>query len=828
MGGSKWDKTISSIKITIKKLRNGYDRFRVVLFSDDINVLSYKNARGCILADNNSKLIMIKALQNTNVGGNTNITAALLKAVELIKIDILLLNNENNYKYNYFMSQIIFITDGKANRGECDTHKIITHIQNANDLSKIDKYNSKISINSFGVGKDGNDSEWVSDLNHSFLKLLSVNNNGLYQRIKKSSADESLGQYFAILSKPILSNINIEYTNKNINNLTVTKINKLYSGNDLIICGKFDNKQNSNGDHSLSLTITAITGKKVKANNKSMTKPIVITKRMKIRVKDNLNEEKKDNSYSKKYKVIFPSGAKCRENKDKSSKEVGIVPQNDIVTVEEIVDLRCRISSPIKGWVSLQTNDGKDIILENTNKSERIWAYLKLQQFATEKVIYTLDDKKKEDIDKLALSLALKYKFITPWTSMIVVKPKDNTEQKVEQHLDDDDTECKMMNDNENSAEFLALADRVRKTSREGGGSDLSRMSNDDLIDWIQNIHLPTKWKNTMVEAVKESAMDGDDLMYAETSEEVGDLFGVTNPMAKTRVFLAIKKAKQCYHNNKETTKNYIILTEEESNPIHKIQENMQKTQSAKVVIDKAINSNRTKINELANSMIQKVNKRMRKLMAASELNAITVQQLKNIAVRKITEITNQLQKEAQAMAQQKMQQLINIHKNLRVAQSQCDELLKIIQIERNERKKRIVRISTAAIERIADIHSQINVFLNTDFISKYREEIDDYVNNIGVTIEAIISITNIKATSATVVVDNLKSEYQCVVELSISIGDVGDEAREHWKEICSFENQTNYEISNLNENSMYGVRVKFKKDGCYGPYSNKIKFRTS
>ncbi len=35
-----------------------------------------------------------------------------------------------------------------------------------------------------------------------------------------------------------------------------------------------------------------------------------------------------------------------------------------------------------------------------------------------------LDDDEKKDNDSFPMSLAMKYKFVTPWTSMIVVKKK--------------------------------------------------------------------------------------------------------------------------------------------------------------------------------------------------------------------------------------------------------------------------------------------------------------------------------------------------------------------------------------------------------------------
>eukprot|EP01083_Nonionella_stella_P281316 957199_1 len=57
--------------------------------------------------------------------------------------------------------------------------------------------------------------------------------------------------------------------------------------------------------------------------------------------------------------------------------------------------------------------------LQNQN-TERTWAYLKLQQLAENMFI----NQDICDATVSPLSLALKYKFVTPWTSMIVVKKK--------------------------------------------------------------------------------------------------------------------------------------------------------------------------------------------------------------------------------------------------------------------------------------------------------------------------------------------------------------------------------------------------------------------
>eukprot|EP01083_Nonionella_stella_P047955 128433_1 len=172
--------------------------------------------------------------------------------------------------------------------------------------------------------------------------------------------DTALTTYFNILSTPILSNINIRYLNKNVNHLTATQFNVLYSGNDLIVCGRMENMDNDDCIQ-LDVIVSALTGlgkeeestwKRI-ANSKAV-KPMRISKRIKI--------------------------------------------QHNEVNPDANV--------------------------------ERIWAYLKLQQFANNRLIHNdmiameEDEKQSEQCD--ALSLAIKHQFVTPWTSMILVQIKED------------------------------------------------------------------------------------------------------------------------------------------------------------------------------------------------------------------------------------------------------------------------------------------------------------------------------------------------------------------------------------------------------------------
>lgn len=59
---------------------------------------------------------------------------------------------------------------------------------------------------------------------------------------------------------------------------------------------------------------------------------------------------------------------------------------------------------------------------------ERVWAYLSIQQFADKLESVEGNSELEKDIRKQAVNLALKYKFVTPFTSLVVVKPNKTEE----------------------------------------------------------------------------------------------------------------------------------------------------------------------------------------------------------------------------------------------------------------------------------------------------------------------------------------------------------------------------------------------------------------
>ncbi|XP_072522632.1 inter-alpha-trypsin inhibitor heavy chain H3 [Salminus brasiliensis] len=72
---------------------------------------------------------------------------------------------------------------------------------------------------------------------------------------------------------------------------------------------------------------------------------------------------------------------------------------------------------------SLSTKSLIDVLPQHENFIQRLWAYLTVKQLLEKEL--TLKGKKKNENKKEALALSLKYKFVTPLTSMVVTKPQE-------------------------------------------------------------------------------------------------------------------------------------------------------------------------------------------------------------------------------------------------------------------------------------------------------------------------------------------------------------------------------------------------------------------
>ncbi|XP_067243912.1 inter-alpha-trypsin inhibitor heavy chain H3-like isoform X2 [Chanodichthys erythropterus] len=73
---------------------------------------------------------------------------------------------------------------------------------------------------------------------------------------------------------------------------------------------------------------------------------------------------------------------------------------------------------------TVMIKDPSDVPPENEDFMQRLWAYLTVKQLLERQVL--LKGQEKEDEEKEALKLSLKYQFVTPLTSMVVTKPQED------------------------------------------------------------------------------------------------------------------------------------------------------------------------------------------------------------------------------------------------------------------------------------------------------------------------------------------------------------------------------------------------------------------
>ena len=76
------------------------------------------------------------------------------------------------------------------------------------------------------------------------------------------------------------------------------------------------------------------------------------------------------NCFPKRFEVQVQ--ARVRVGQDLSSQHLTDLPEGSVVTVEEIIDRRARISRPLCGWLSVKSKFGARIILPTNSKYSKI------------------------------------------------------------------------------------------------------------------------------------------------------------------------------------------------------------------------------------------------------------------------------------------------------------------------------------------------------------------------------------------------------------------------------------------------------------------------
>ncbi|KAM6248124.1 inter-alpha-trypsin inhibitor heavy chain H3-like [Spheniscus humboldti] len=260
-----------------------------------------------------------KFVRGIDTKGMTNLYGGIMRGIDMLNAA-----HEGNLVPKKSASIIIMLTDGQPNVGISNIQDIQVHVKKAME-GKFPLYNL-----GFGYGVD-----------YSFLEKMALENKGLARRIyPDSDAALQLQGFYDEVSNPMLMDVELNYPENEISDLTKNSFKHFYDGSEIVVAGRFvDNNQNS-------LTVD-----------------------------------------------VRGEGA------------------NDALSYTTQQDAE----QTAKAFQEQEYIFGDYI--------ERLWAYLTIEQLLEKRIAATGEEK--ENFTAEALDLSLKYKFVTPLTSMVVTKPED-------------------------------------------------------------------------------------------------------------------------------------------------------------------------------------------------------------------------------------------------------------------------------------------------------------------------------------------------------------------------------------------------------------------
>uniref|UniRef100_A0A8C0FFP1 Inter-alpha-trypsin inhibitor heavy chain H3 n=1 Tax=Bubo bubo TaxID=30461 RepID=A0A8C0FFP1_BUBBB len=166
-----------------------------------------------------------KFVRGIDTAGMTNLHGGIMRGIDMLNAA-----HEGNLVPKRSASIIIMLTDGQPNVGISNTQDIQTHVKKAIE-GKYPLYNL-----GFGYGVD-----------YNFLEKMALENKGLARRIyPDSDASLQLQGFYDEVSNPMLTDVELNYPENEISDLTKNSFKHFYDGSEIVVAGRFiDNNQNS-------------------------------------------------------------------------------------------------------------------------------------------------------------------------------------------------------------------------------------------------------------------------------------------------------------------------------------------------------------------------------------------------------------------------------------------------------------------------------------------------------------------------------------------------------------------------------------------------------
>jgi len=360
MKNRKMQQTIEAMVKILGEMRP-QDYITILDFSTNVTVWERREGDQIIPATTDNIQTAVTYVENLVAQGETNINGALIEALEIIE-DV----QENNAMEGV-QSMMLFLTDGHPTVGETDTVKILQNVRKANEKTRC-------AIFSLAFGRK---------TDFGMLRRLSIQNFGFARKIY-TAADASLQLegFYKEVSSPILSDVSFNYLSSDIveESLTETAFHTFYQGGEMVVAGILDMSSGAQPQMEYEVTAHQATGS---------------------------------------YKVLGSGGE----------------------------TLPALVSETVDTYIDLLPPDGATQHLAGkTNFMERLWAYLTIKNLLIkvergELMSCNPQDRKRREGEseqsedrwrnvpvicnnlQRALYLSLRYQFVTPLTSLVVIKP---------------------------------------------------------------------------------------------------------------------------------------------------------------------------------------------------------------------------------------------------------------------------------------------------------------------------------------------------------------------------------------------------------------------
>ena len=216
MLGEKIEQARNALVFCLNTLNEG-DKFNLVDFNTSIN--SYRNELIDVSSVNVKEAV--NYVKELKASGGTDIDGALAKGLSQME------QNDN-------LNIIIFLTDGLPTVGETSISNIIKNVKNTNQIGT--------KIFAFGVGYN---------VNTDLLDKMALNNNGDADYVEPDESVEiKVGNFFAKVSNPVLTDVELISSPIRINDIYPAKIPDIFKGTQLFVLGRYE----KHGESEIRLT----------------------------------------------------------------------------------------------------------------------------------------------------------------------------------------------------------------------------------------------------------------------------------------------------------------------------------------------------------------------------------------------------------------------------------------------------------------------------------------------------------------------------------------------------------------------------------------------